>query len=172
MKKILFLVVAFTAILMMGCSDSSGSDDNRGSFSVEGYTDQPLILATYYFYDDEGITRCELTLFGNSSSDSLNSVNFNLDIADLPETETTYTFATGLNFCEVEADYNDDEMTGYAAEMDYNNDTESWVTIRKSRDTYTIEFSVQVSESDSFVEFDHLTGSYTGPIEDIEDYIH
>ena len=153
----------------MGCSDSSGSDDNRGSFSVEGYTDQPLILATYYFYDDEGITRCELTLFGNSSSDSSNSVNFNLDIADLPETETTYTPASGLNFCEVEADYNDDEMTGYAAEMDYNDDTENWVTIRKSGSNYVITFSVYVGEFSTYD--DHLTGSYTGPIEDLKDYL-
>jgi len=160
MRKMLLLFVVFSAILTLSCS-SSGSDDSLGSFNVASYRGKPLYRAELFAFDASDPDR-ELKLYGKTDSETSTYVNFNLEITELPDEETVYTSSSGLNFCEVEVDFNEDTYEGYSAEMDNYDDEDSIVTIRKSGDNYTITFSVYVGEFGTYD--DHLIGSYTGPV--------
>jgi len=162
-KKVFFILAVFSLVLVSGCSSSSSdSDSGSGTFSGDISGSRTFKSARCYLVDGEEV---ELTLFFEGDSGTDNSINFNIDIPELPTVETIYTAADDeLQYCEVEIDYDEDAYTGYSAEMDWYDDEDSWVTISKSGDEYTVEFSVYVSESDSFEDFDHFTGKYTGPV--------
>ena len=126
MKRVLFLLATVSLLFVMGCD--SDSDSSLGKFSVGEYKNVPLLTATYYIARDD----YEISLWGKDNDESVTSVGFTIEMSELPVEETRYAVGSGLRFCEVDVDYNWDDYTGYGAEMDYRNDTESWVSIRKS----------------------------------------